>query len=130
LIQDSSSLAEYTLLSSPNIVLYFNMYSILYQCLVFITSANIKPPTDKLENCDSSAGKFECGHPFVFVLNNLFYVRFSQHNNKRLQVLFIGTCFDSNESSSGYDWNHMCSQLFTRILGSQKGLHICFRNVI
>jgi len=24
--------------------------------------------------------------------------------------LFIATCFDPTESSSGYDWNHMCSQ--------------------
>ena len=47
--------------------------------------------------------KSECGHPVVFVLNNLFYIHFSQHDNKRLQVLFIATSFDSTESSSGYD---------------------------
>ena len=46
------------------------MYSILYQCLVFIISANIKHTTDKLENCDSSAGKvtfYLMGNPWTFI---------------------------------------------------------------
>ena len=29
---------------------------------------------------------------------------------KNITGLFIATCFDSTESSSGYDWNHKCSQ--------------------
>ena len=33
------------------------------------------------------------------------------HNNNRLQVLFIVTCFDSTESSSGYDFE---PYVFTR----------------
>jgi hypothetical protein len=61
------------------------------------------------------------------VTANLFYIKFSQHNNKRLKVLFIATCFDSTESSSRYDWNDMCSQDTHAHFGIPKGLLICFR---
>jgi len=36
------------------------------------------------------------------------YIYFSQHNNKQeLCLQFIVTCFDSHESSSGYDYNYI-----------------------
>jgi len=43
--------------------------------------------------------------PIVFIL--LIIQSTHQYN---ITGLFIATCFDSTESSLGYDWNHMCSQ--------------------
>jgi hypothetical protein len=48
-----------------------------------------------------SYGRFECGHPVVFILKHL--ITYNSVNTTQNVNMFIATCFDSLESSSGYD---------------------------
>ena len=45
----------------------------------------------------------------VAILLCLFLTIYFTYNSVNT-VLFLVACFDSTESCSGYDWNHMCSQ--------------------
>jgi hypothetical protein len=44
---------------------------------------------------------FECGHPVVFILKHL--ITYNSVNTTQNVNIFIATCFNSLESSSGYD---------------------------